>query len=137
MIMYIQPRLGEKLLNCVLISSTRPQFDVWLSRRSQLILARPKLEFGSSHEQLNVLTRSNSAYICILRSDQELACSRGTCVRRRFSSSCMSPDFLLVPDHQIEQGSGVLTVLVLWCLQVPCFFFLNMASWGRCSFNFR
>ena len=58
-------------------------FDASLVRRSaqQTILsylARPKLEFGSSREMLDVWTRPNSAYIRILMSDQELACSRGT-----------------------------------------------------------
>ena len=86
-------------------------FDASLVRRAaqqtiliELILARPKVEFGSSHEKLDVWTRPNSAYLRILMSDQELACSRGTFVRGRILlfNSCMSPDFSLVPDHQIE-----------------------------------
>ena len=69
-------------------------FDASLVRRSAqqtilTILARPKLEFGLSHEKLDIGSRPNSAYIRILRSDQELACSRGTCVRGGFS--CSSP----------------------------------------------
>ena len=35
---------------------------------------------GSTHVKLDVWTRPNSAYIRILMSDRELACSRGTCV---------------------------------------------------------
>ena len=84
-------------------------FDASLVRRSaqQTILtyfSSTKLEFGSSHEKLDVWTTPYSAHIRILRCDQELVCSRGTCIRGGILlfNSCMSPDFLVVPDHQIE-----------------------------------
>ena len=43
-----------------LIGSMCPNFDVWPNRRSLLNLGRPKLEFGSSHEQLDVWPRPNN-----------------------------------------------------------------------------
>ena len=37
-----------------LIGSTRPKFDVWPNRRSYFNSGRPKLEVGSSHENIDV-----------------------------------------------------------------------------------
>ena len=47
----VQQKLRFGLIQ--LIGSTRPKFDVWHNRRSQLNLARPKLEFGSSDEKFH------------------------------------------------------------------------------------
>ena len=41
-----------------LIGSTRPKFEVWPNRRSQLNLGRPKLEFGSSYQKFDVWPRA-------------------------------------------------------------------------------
>ena len=86
----------------------RPKFDVCPNIRSPLLNSfLPKLKFGSSHEKFDVWPRPNPDYIRFLGSDRELVCSRGAWLRGGggklfLFNSCMSPDSLLVPDHQME-----------------------------------
>ena len=86
---------------------------------------------------LDVWTRPNSAYTGILMSDQELVCSRGTCVR---GDSALQ--FLYEP--RFLAGSRPSNRIGKWCISGVSFIvtrrttvFLNMASWGGCSFNVR
>ena len=97
--------INEKLYDSVYLASFGRKviklrfdlFDASLVRRlaQQTILtyfSSTQLEFGSSHEKFGVWTRPNSAYIRILKSDPELACSRA--MRQEgilLFNSCMSP----------------------------------------------
>ena len=66
-----------------------------------------QIRLCTSHEKFDVWPRPNPDYIRVLGNDRELVCSRGTWLRGGGGKlflfiSCMSPDFVLVPDHQIE-----------------------------------
>ena len=66
--MYIKPCSGENVLKLLFgtiqfISLTRPRFDVWHDRRSQLKLGRPKVEIGVTHEKFDVCPRPYSTIL--------------------------------------------------------------------------
>ena len=90
MIMFSYPRLGEKLLNCVLMCSTFSPTD-----GLNLFQLDPEQGLSRLMKSQTFGLRPNPGYIRILGSDQELVCSRGTCVGRGggkllLFNSCMS-----------------------------------------------